>query len=348
LFLLFACHSTEDGGATNDRDAADTELLDRAAEPDPDMIVDRDRSNDAAIDTAIDVTQDDPDAEPEVLDDPDIAVETTPIDVAEEVGVCERWNADRGSRSEGSWSGSAAECDPGTVSDEGLDNALRQVNLYRWLADLPPVSHASEFNERAQSCALLMHANNSLSHNPPDTWTCYNETAAQAAGASSLSMAPGVVSVDHYMVDRGNPTTLGHRRWILSDWLAALGLGSTSRASCMYFDSVFGGSGGWTAWPAPGVFPIQAASDEWATLDDTGWSIQSDNIDLGSAEVTIETEGTELSVTVETLLQNYGSSSAISIIPNGWRMQADTTYSVTVSGLSTEIAYQVSVVDCSR
>lgn len=353
LFVLatVACHSTDDGGRSSDRDAEDAVSVDRSVALDPDVSTNQDAARDpvpdlvpdAALDSTVDRAESDPDVPPE----PDTIDDTAPIDVGE-LSVCDRWNTDRAFRSEGSWSGSVAGCDPGTVSDEGLDNALRQVNLYRWLADLPPVEYAAEFNARAQACALLMDANDAITHSPPSSWTCYNETAAQAAGASSISMAPGVQSVDHYMVDRGNPTTLGHRRWILSDWLNSLGLGSTNQASCMYFDSVFGGAGGWTAWPPPGEFPLQAGADPWATIDDTGWSIQSDNISFTSAEVTIEADGADLPVTVASLLQNYGSGSAISIIPDGWQMRADTTYSVSVTGLSVDIEYDVSVVDCSR
>jgi hypothetical protein len=45
--------------------------------------------------------------------------------------LCQRWNADRAQLGEGTWSGSVDACDPGTISQDGRDNALRLVNLYR-------------------------------------------------------------------------------------------------------------------------------------------------------------------------------------------------------------------------
>src|SRR5690606_35193141 len=89
-------------------------------------------------------------------------------------GVCARWNADRADMSEGSWSGEVSSCSPGDVSAPGRDNALRLVNLYRFLAALPEVDHDPERNQKAQACALMMDANQSLSHTPPTSWSCYS------------------------------------------------------------------------------------------------------------------------------------------------------------------------------
>jgi hypothetical protein len=41
----------------------------------------------------------------------------------------------------------------------------------------------------------------------------------------------------------------------------------------------------------------------------------------------------------------YGSSSAISIIPDGWSTQVG-TYHVEVSGVGAPISYDVEIVDC--
>ena len=132
-------------------------------------------------------------------------------------GVCARWQADRADMSEGSWSGSIASCDAGDISAEGRDNALKLVNLYRFLAGMPAVTHESTRNERAQACALLVHANGMLSHDPPPSWDCYTDLGADGAGSSNIASTPGVTGVDLYVADPGNETTMGHRRWILSN-----------------------------------------------------------------------------------------------------------------------------------
>lgn len=261
--------------------------------------------------------------------------------------VCARWNEDRADMSEGTWSGSVANCDPGEISADGRANALKIMNLYRWLADLPPVTTSPDRDALAQACALMMHANGSLSHSPPMSWTCYSGDGAQGAGNSNISSTPGVTGVDLYMADPGNETTLGHRRWILSNSIGPTGLGSTDSFSCMW---TLGGQNNagkaWTAWPAPGPFPIEAMTASWAPVDMTGWSLQSDGIDLSGAQVEITADGASLPVDVVVLQSGYGSSSAVAIHPQGWQSQADTTYHVSVTGISEPIEYDVNMIGC--
>ena len=143
--------------------------------------------------------------------------------------VCNRWLADRADMSEGAWSGSADTCDAGEVSQNGIDNALRLVNLFRWLSGVPEVETNETLNQKAQECSLIMHAYGGLTHYPSENMTCYSEDGATAAGKSNLSPYAGVYSVDLYMSDPGNETTLGHRRWILSNGLGPIGLGKYVR-----------------------------------------------------------------------------------------------------------------------
>jgi len=226
-------------------------------------------------------------------------------------------------------------------------NALRQVNLMRWIADLPAVETTAEHNAADQQCALMMDAENDLSHEPGTSWACYSASGAEAAGMSCIAGEGAVSAAMGYMVDPGNETTLGHRRWILSNWLGPIGIGSTGKASCMYTGTEGNAGKQWTAWPPPGSFPIEATRDAWdRSMDDTGWSIQSDSINLSSATVTIKLDGNVLPVTVAKLLGGYGSDDAISIIPKGWKIAAGKTYEVSVSGISTPISYSVSVVSC--
>jgi hypothetical protein len=194
----------------------------------------------------------------------------------------------------------------------------------------------------------MMDANNKLSHEPPATWTCYTPDGAEAAGNSNISSAPGVLSVDSYMIDNGNETTLGHRRWILSNSLGPVGLGSTSGASCMW---TLGGSGDagreWTSFPSPGVFPIEAVTTLWwSDLNETGWSLQSDDINLDNAKVSVTADGQSMPMKVSVLLPLYGAHYAISMIPDGWTMETDTHYEVEVTGISKTISYDFYTVTC--
>jgi hypothetical protein len=264
-------------------------------------------------------------------------------------GTCARWNADREELGEGTWSGNVENCEAGDISADGRANALRQYNLYRWLADLPAVETDPERDQMAQECALMMEANESLSHDPPMSWDCWTELGAEGAGSSNISSGPGVNTVPFYMLDNGNEANLGHRRWILSNSLGPIGLGSTATgASCMQNLNGEGRAGKeWLAWPPPGLFPLQAMSEfPGPSLDDTGWSIQSDEIDLEDATVTVTVAGAEQPITLMRLPGGYGSRYALSFTPDGWETEAGETYRVSVAGTSSPIEYEVSVVDC--
>ena len=261
-------------------------------------------------------------------------------------GVCERWNADRADVSEGTWSGNVAGCDPGDISADGRANALKLINLYRFIADLPAVATDPTRDAKAQACALIMDAQGTLSHTPPMTWPCWSADGSEAAGSSNIAGYGGVAAVDLYMVDPGNPTTLGHRRWILSNSLGPTGLGSTGSASCMWTLYGNGNAGkAWMAWPPPGTFPHEAVAPSWTDIDETGWSIQSDTVDLSGAQVSITRNGQDLPVSVTQLQGGYGSDYAISMIPQGWTTDPG-SYHVEVTGVSMAISYDVDVVVC--
>jgi len=262
--------------------------------------------------------------------------------------VCARWKADRADMAEGTWSGSVASCTAGDVTANGRANALKMVNLYRFIVGLPQVTNSAAMDQQAQECALMMDANNQLSHTPPSSWKCYTSVGAGSAGKSNIATTPGVAAVDLYMADPGNSTTIGHRRWILSNSLGPVGLGTTNSYSCM---QVIGGSGSagkqWVAFPPGGEVPAQMFTASFSSLDQTGWTIQSDSIALAGAQVTVTDAGASRPVTVTQLQGGYGSKYALRFNPQGWTTQAGHTYSVSVSGTSQPIAYDVKVVSCN-
>ena len=269
----------------------------------------------------------------------------TDTDLSPQEQVCERWNALESW--EGDWTGSTSECDAGDVLDPGRQNALDAINFYRWLVDEPEATLDDTRNATAQECALMMDANGSLSHNPPSSWACYTADGAGAAAQSNIATTPGVAAVHLYMVDPGNETTLGHRRWILNPRTGPVGVGSTDAYSCLH---VIGGSNtgdnSWTAFPPPGFMPMEAYSIGWSSYDATGWSIQSSSMDLSNGEVTVTEDGAEVDVAVATLAGGYGSSSAIKITPQGWAAQQDAVYRVVVGGLPNPIDYEFTLIGC--
>jgi hypothetical protein len=343
FFSLVACEPSVI--RMDDEDAT----TDPGTEPNTDVVIDVVFEPDVVVDPGDDpVTEPatDPGTDPVV--DPGTEPATDPV-TDPGSGVCDRWRADRADLREGSWSGSVSGCVAGDVASPGRDNALKLVNLFRWMAGLPAVTLDAERNRKAQDCALMMHANGALSHSPPTSWACYTADGAEAAGRSNIGTSPGVDAVDMYMQDWGNESTLGHRRWILSNSLGPIGQGSTSEYSCLWVLYGSGSAGAsWTSWPPPGDFPIQAVTMSWRGLDSTGWTVQSDSIDLDRATgVTVTAGGSSLAVSFVHLLNGYGSSTAINFIPSGWSSTVGTTYHVEVQGVSTPISYDVTMVDCS-
>lgn len=266
--------------------------------------------------------------------------------------VCLRWKCDRANLSEGTWSGAVSGCNAGDLGASARANSLRLINLYRFLAELPAVTTDAARDQKAQECALMMDANNTLNHSPPTSWSCYTSGGAEAAGKSNICSGRAVGCIDLYMADSGNATTLGHRRWFLSNQLGPVGIGGTPGGSCHW---VIGGSGNanraWTAWPPPGPVPLGAIHIPGNTsVDSTGWSVQtySSSYNLTNAQVTVKDNGQTVPVTVTQLLANYGSTYAIRFNPQGWTTQAGHTYSVTITapGVATPISYTVQPVNC--
>lgn len=256
--------------------------------------------------------------------------------------VCRRWNEDRADMSEGTWSGNLESCDAGDVSAPGRENALKLVNLYRFLVAMPEVEMDPVRNERAQQCALMQSANG-LSHDPPMSWKCYNEVGAQASGVSSISGGRGVMSIDLYMTDgESNADTMGHRRWVFANSLGPVGFGSAT-SSCFYqADGTGEAKKPFVAWPPPGPVPLQALLT--TKVDTAGWTIQSDSANLEDSAVSVDEAGTDLPVSQTTLPGGYGSRYALRIVPTDWTLQAGHSYHVAVSG--TDIDYTIDVVDC--
>jgi hypothetical protein len=104
----------------------------------------------------------------------------------------------------------------------------------------------------------------------------------------------------------------------------------------------------WVAWPPGGAFPLQAYQMSRMSLSQTGWSIQSERLDLSEPEVVVTSDGAELPVAVEALEGNYGASEGIRIVPDGWDVAAGSSYEVVASFAGGDVAYAFEIVDCGE
>jgi hypothetical protein len=192
----------------------------------------------------------------------------------------------------------------------------------------------------AQQGALMMEANNQLSHTPPTSWTCYSADGATAAGSSNLALGnAGPYAVRAYIADAGTPS-LGHRRWVLYSRLGEIGTGDTTRSNVMW---VFGGTvtappSATTAgvpWPPRGYVP-------WTTkVTDPShpWSFSLPGANFSGATVSMTNDqGQTLAVSeVGQLAEGYGDNTMswkLAAVASQWsRAPLDTKLNVQLNNV---------------
>ena len=217
------------------------------------------------------------------------------------------------------WTGSTADCNPGTSSEESQAATLSAVNYMRAMAGLAPVSRRADLVPAAQAAALVMAANEDLSHNPPKSWRCWTPEAAKAASHSNIGLtiggdpaaltnATGARVVVLYMEDDGDVNaSAGHRRWLLYQRLAVIASGDTNTSNALY---VVTGTraprtkGAWVSWPTPGFFPRE--------LEPKGrWSLSYPGADFSRARVEMSGPNGPLSVRRNPLDNGAGDNSLV-------------------------------------
>lgn len=162
------------------------------------------------------------------------------------------------------WAGNLLGCLLGWNPRSSQNATLRALNYVRSLNGLAPVSFGSStMNRRAMATALMMAANNRLSHYPTSSWKCYSRTGDNTAARSNIALAwPKITSgqvIDLYMDDRGRSNTaVGHRRWILNPFSTVMGNASTDTSNALTVigpSSAYRPNPGWVSWPSKGYFP---------------------------------------------------------------------------------------------
>jgi uncharacterized protein YkwD len=186
-------------------------------------------------------------------------------------------------RAELNWTGDVTTCKEGTTSKIAKEKILQRINYFRRLAGISDnVTLNLELSTNSQKAALMMKANNSLSHTPPTSWKCYTEIGKSAAGSSNIALGVFGSNAINLYVDDGEGE-LGHRRWILFPSLSEIGTGDTDNSNVLY---VFGSKRNtdyikpsFVAYPPDDYIP--------SILVFRTWSISVDGADFAKATVTI-------------------------------------------------------------
>ncbi len=263
----------------------------------------------------------------------------------------------------------------GAVSSEHLNLAINTFNLMRALAGVGEASMSEVANDYAQYGAVVMAANDSLSHKPsrPAGMEDYFYNKGYSA-ASSSNISMGYPS-SHYPLQRfikncmddssssSNIQCLGHRRWIIYPDLTSTGFGyATSADGSAYGTTKVMGDGvgrnsnpgdyDFIAWPSSGDFPNELvdARIPWSvTLNrnvfkNPNASDISVTITTPSGEIQTVNQSTSGGVTTKTEpyftvnLDGYGVSNCIIFRPGTGILGSGAlngNYKVTITGIKT-------------
>lgn len=249
------------------------------------------------------------------------------------------------------WNGAVTGCQPGSVTQEAIDRVAARISYFRRRAGVRDVVVIRpEWNTKAQKAALMMKAENALSHYPGTGWSCYSADGAEAAARSNLALGTSSArSISAYIQDNGSGNYyVGHRRWILSSRVQEFGTGSTDSSNALwvvpddYAPQFLARE--FVAWPPADFVPRQVVYPRW--------SFSIPDADFSASTVTMQDPaGQTLSVSLETLNNGAGDNTLV-WVPAGIDLSAgeDRPYQVTVrnvviNGGSRDFSYTVTIID---
>lgn len=238
------------------------------------------------------------------------------------------------------WDGDLNECRAGKPSTESQQAVRGAVNYMRAMAGLGPVELSEKLSQRSQDAALIMAANDIITHDLPKSARCWTKDGYLGAkngnlalgygyGPGQLANVTGARAVVSYMNDPGPGNgPVGHRRWLLFQQLGQIGNGDTDISNSIYLigSKQQAGSPRWVAWPTAGYFPRE--------LEPNGrWSLTYPKADFRKAKVTVMTPQGEIAVDQYRVRNGYGDNSVSwdMRLPDGYLAEPNADYPVTVT-----------------
>lgn len=257
-----------------------------------------------------------------------------------------------------------ANCIAGSTSLSYQEAVLRRINWFRAMAGIPASVTSDDGNHlKCQETALMLSAENSLSHFPPPDWACFSEDGALGAKNSNIAIgSAGPDAITAYMLDYGaNNAVVGHRRWLLYPQTQFMATGDVpaqsnrSRANAVWvFDDHFGGPrpsvrDEFIAWPPKGFVPYTTVFPRW--------SFSMPDADFSGAMVTMRSNGVVVPVSLEPYEPGSGENTLVwypagfdNNVPVAWpRPVQDTVFQITVASVlsapASTYSYSVTVFD---
>lgn len=248
------------------------------------------------------------------------------------------------------WTGNVADCTAGTVSSTSINKNLQRINYFRRLCGLSDnITFDNTKNQKCQEAALIMDANNRLSHFPPSNWTCFSENGNEGALRSNLGWMYGAdlnpISYQYIHDFGASNTAVGHRRWILYSRSEEMGVGFTDKNHALW---VTGNRGvaqftEFIAYPPKGFVP--------APLVYPRWSFGLPNANFNETTVSMSFGNNTIPLTV---VHKSGGAGDPTIVwePEGiiTDSQFDLTYTVNISNVNVfgtiqDFSYEVTIIN---
>lgn len=239
------------------------------------------------------------------------------------------------------WNGSNTNCNPGTLSPSIQEKVKRRINYYRKMVGLADISIDETASNRAQKAALMMSANQNLSHFPSTSWKCYTSEGAYSAAHANLCFGCVVeTAIDIYMQDPGqNNTSVGHRRWVLFSTINSFGHGSTDLGSALDWDtpqSSYFSKIKAVAYPPAGMIPSKLVEG----TEPFRWSLgvpytENDLPDFSKSTVEMtDSQGKTIASPIIYRGEAYGDYSLVWQTPlAATNISSDVTYHITVANV---------------
>ena len=249
----------------------------------------------------------------------------------------------------------------GALSDAVIKQTLTNLNYARWQVGLNSVKTYDKYMERSQKGAVIMAANNMLTHYPSKPSGMSDEFYKEAcAGVGADVTYSGNVSwgeslprsVFGYLSDANNMQAgIGHRINMLDKTVDKTSFGYCNNYSAMsmyYAENVKSLKNNelYYAWPSAGYFPTEILG-----LDDA-WSVSTDFFTTDSPMVTLEYNGNKYEIKGDDL-KYAGSSTFYFYIPaklknsikakSKYEYKSDISVKVSLTGLLDEDGNYISV-----
>ncbi|OWW26974.1 hypothetical protein B4Q04_04670 [Zobellia sp. OII3] len=218
--------------------------------------------------------------------------------------------ASKNEASDVAWSGDEPSCNAGSVPENIRTKLIMRIHYFRKAVGLNnTITENPSKSEKSQQAALMMHANGTLDHSPPESWKCFTAEGKEGAGNSLLTSTKNSVAIDSYMRDQGSDNyPVGHRRWLLWPRLQEIGIGNTSQYNALW---VLGNPGTtpedapeFVAWPPKGYLPKNLAYQRW--------SFSIPKADFTQTSIKMKTlSGTNVSLEIEELDDAYGDRTIV-------------------------------------